>query len=445
MKTTAPQLTQTMAVYKETIQGLDNLDLTNVKPTKKSITRLIRLVERIPDARLANKITYPLSEIIIIAFIATLAGFEGWTEMALYGEENISWLKKFLPLKNGIPSSDTFKRVFSLINPKMLELTTVKFLTDYMDRIQHTLEETNQEDPKSISLICVDGKEERGTGRYSGTEKKIPNIQTLHILDASNEICLYSELIEKKTNEIPTAQRILQSIQLRNTIVTFDAMNTQKKTIACIVEGKGDYIGALKGNHSTMHTEIKEYFTDKKKAEIKKRGTKFHQTIEKAHSQVETRSYYLTNSIGWFEDLEDWAKLKGFLCYEKEIYNTITGKTSIECRYYIVSLTDVHICAQALRGHWAVENKLHWHLDVSMNQDAQTTMDRNAFANLSLMNKMALSFLKLAKPIIKKGKLSIKTLRKFFMGHTEEYLTTVLTTLDEEHLTEALLPAKKKG
>jgi len=424
--------------YKEIITS-SGISVDDYSPPKKTMKRFIRLLKGVEDIRIEKMTCYPLHEIVVIAFLAVLSGASDWEGIELFGRARIKWLSKFLKLENGISSHDTFRRVFSLINTEQLQKATVLFLMENMEKIRKSLKIGNG----SKRLICVDGKEQRGTGRKYGSSGELRNLQTLHVYDASNGICLFSQPIDAKTNEIPTAQEILKDMQLKDCIISFDALHTQKKTIELIAKQKGDYVGALKGNHEIFAGEVAQYFTEETLKNIKKEGINYYKSLEKAHSQVETRRFYLCTSIHWFADKKDWISLKGFVCYEKTIYNTITGNETKETRYYITSLTDVELCAEAIRGHWSVENQLHWQLDYSFNEDDNTTTDKNAFNNLSMLNKLSLTLLKLAQPLMQKKKISIRSMRKVFGWSTEESVAMILNAFDDETLLNALENAKK--
>jgi predicted transposase YbfD/YdcC len=433
---TVAKICRPIAEYKDIIMST-GISVDDYNPPKKTMKRFIRLLKNVEDKRIAAMTDYPLHEILLIAFLAVLAGAFGWDEISRFGTIKKKWLQKFLALENGIPSHDTFRRVFSLVDPAQLEKATVFFLTENMEKIKKSLKISEG----SKRLICIDGKEQKGTGRKYGTDSALRNLQTLHVYDASNGICLCSKPIDSKTNEIPTAQEILKDMQLKDAIVTFDAMHTQKKTIEIIAENKGDYVGALKGNHEVFESEVKDYFSENCKRKIREKETNYYKTLDKSHSQVETRHFYFTSSISWFEDRKKWKKLKGFICYEKSIYNTITGKESKEIRYYITSLNDVELCADAIRGHWSVENQLHWHLDYNFNEDDNTTTDKYAFNNLSILNKMVLLLFKLAQPLM--NNVSIRQIRKSFSWATQDGLSLLLNVFDEETLIQELENANK--
>lgn len=422
--------------YKEIIKST-GITLDTYSPPKKTLQRFVRLFKQISDKRIEGMIDYPLVEIVLIAFLAILCNASTWFEIEIFGQQKEKWLKKVLKLENGIPSHDTFRRVFALIDPLQMEITTVSFLMENMNSIKKSL---NIKD-SGPRLICVDGKEEKGTGRKYGTSEEIRNLQTLHVFDASSEICLFSRSIDKKTNEIPVAQELLKTLQLKDCIVSFDALHTQKDTIEIIVEQKGDYIGALKGNQANLSSDAESLFTTEVKAKIKSDGINYYESSEKSHGQVEKRCFYMHKAKQRFNGKQSWKNLRNFICYEKYMCNIITGKETIEIRYYITSLRDVELCAESIRGHWSVENKLHWHLDYSFNEDDNTTMDKNAFNNFSLLTKMALSLHKLAQPLM--GNHSIRATKKGFGWDVEGSISQVLNSFDDNAIKNALENAQK--
>lgn len=400
-------------------------------PSKIVMRRFLRLFRQVDDSRLNGMIDYPLEEIILIVFLAILGNASTWTEISLFGKSKMKWLKNFMKLKNGIPSHDTFRRVFSLIETEQLQRATVTFLLENLSAIKKSLKIKND----GLRQICIDGKEQRGTGRKYNYDEKIRNLQTLHVYDASNEICLYSKAIEEKTNEIPVAQEILKTMDLKGCIVTFDALHTQKNTINTIVEQKGDYIGGLKGNQGILQKEADGTFTQELLASLRNTDA-FYETTEKAHGKLEVRRFYLAKAKHRFNGVIEWSNLRHFVCYEKYLCDVIDGSESTEVRYYITSLRDVETCAQAIRGHWGVENNLHWHLDYSLMEDMNSTLDKSAFNNLSLINKMVLSLCKLAQPIM--GNVSIRIIRKQFSWKYEQTLAQLLSCFDAEAIQGAL-------
>lgn len=432
------QIIKPILEFRELIEGSE-ITISEAKPPKKVIKKFVHILKEVPDPRVEGMIEYPLYEILLLAFLAVLGNAANWKEMEIFGEMKYRWLQKFVPLKNGIPSHDTFRRVFSLLDSKAFEEATVLFLCENMFALRKALGAKKD----SLRHICIDGKEQRGSARKKYGSEDTRNLQTLHVYDASNGICLASRPIEDKTNEIPVAQEYLRYCNLKETLVTFDAMHTQVQTIQLIAERGGQYLGALKGNQGVAFEEIGIYFSDEEKKKIREAGTHYYEFKEKAHSQIETRRFYLSTSIGWFEDRKKWAGLKGFICYEKTIYQLASEKTTKEIRYYITSLTDVDLCAQAVRSHWDVENRLHWHLDRVFEEDDNLTADKNTFNNWSILNKMVLSIMKLAQPLQPKG-TSIRQLRKKFGWGLEQSLSTILNTFDNDTILEAVSKANVK-
>lgn len=425
-----------IASYSELISDLDiSFENTETNPPKAVIRRFVHVFKDISDTRVQAMIDYPLIEIILVAFLAVLGGASTWLQIESFGRVKKRWLKKFIPLKNGIPSHDTFRRVFSLMDTSELQKATVEFLIRNINAIKKVLP-----DPKdTYRHLCIDGKEQRGTGRKYDTDEKIRNLQTLHIYDSTNEICIYSEAINEKTNEIPVAQEALMRMDIKGCVITFDAMHMQKTTVEIIRDKKAEYVGGLKGNQAGLLEEAIPYFgEDDLLAYYKDKGD-YYETSEKAHGQIETRKYYLVRPTKR-KLIKEWFGLKAFVCCIKTIEKVNTGKTTTEIRYYAASTDDVELCAEAIRGHWSVENKLHWQLDYSMYEDDNTTMDKKAFNNLSLMNKMALTLYKLMKPMIKVS--SIRGLRQIFGWEYDASLSLLVTLFDENLIAEALLSAK---
>lgn len=426
-----------IAEFTDIIKEYGILADENLMPSNKVVKRFIRLAKKVPDARMAGMIEYPLKEILLVAFFAVLSGMDNWSEIAMFGRARTPWLKKFLKFNNGVPSHDTFQRVFSLIDPAVLQGLTVDFLMENMNRIKASLGIKES----GVRLINIDGKQANGTGRTRSKNGAFPNLQTLNIYDSSSGICLSMKNIDKKTNEIPAAQEALLLLDIKGALLTCDALNTQKKTIEIIKERKGNYVCALKLNHQTFYKDVNDYFTDEKLREIRKSETDFITSIDKAHSQIERRNFYLTEDIKWFPEKGQWKGLKAFVCYEKIITDTTTGNVTKERRLFISSITDAALCAEAIRGHWAVENRLHWHLDASFGDDYDMTTDKNAYQNFSLFRKMALTLLKMAQPFMK---LSIIGMRKMIGIEYKISLGQILGTLDETHLEKALREANAK-
>lgn len=405
-------------------------------PPKRVIRRFLRVFRKVDDQRAQGMIDYPLEEIVLIAFLAILGNASTWTEIERFGKVKERWLRKFIRLKNGIPSHDTFRRVFSLIDTEQLQEATVAFLLENLSAIKKALGISPTDGRRHL---CVDGKEQRGSGRKYNTPDEVRNLQTLHIYDASNEICIYSEAISSKTNEIPVAQEALKKLNIRGCVITFDALHMQKDTVAVIRDSKAEYVGGLKGNQSGLLEEAAAYFNERELLDYYKSRGDYFDITEKSHGKIEKRMYYLVRPTKR-KIIKEWKGLKSFICCIKTMTSPADNTEKTEIRYYASSIDDTELAAEAIRGHWSVENGLHWHLDHSFQEDDNTTMDKTAFHNFSLINKMALSLCKLAKPVT--GSPSIRILRKSFGWGFEEMLSLVLLSFDEIQISSALKSAK---
>ena len=222
-------------------------------------------------------------------------------------------------------------------------------------------------------------------------------------------MCVASEMIHDKTNEIPTIPVILKRLNIKDSIITWDALNTQKDNVKAVINGKGDYVVALKSNQPNFYDEVVLYFDDKRLDTIKAGNSKsaYLKTIEKSHSSSIKYEYFQTEDISWFEDLKSWKGLKSIGLVKKTILKN--GKETVEKRYYISSLyLNIKLFSNAIRKHWSVENKLHWQLDFTFKQDNNTTLNKKALFNLQIIKKLALALLNKVKNIYD---MSLKGLR----------------------------------
>lgn len=354
---------------------------------------LLEKLEYIEDPRQKKKIKHKLSDVVGIVLFATLGNANEWEEIADFAELHEELLRKYFELSNGIPSHDTIQRVMGLISPEVIQ-----GLVNEWNELA-----SKEEGEKLKKILNIDGKTMRG----NGNKNKKPN----HIVSAWSKedgFCLGQVKVEEKKNEIAAIPELLNKINIKNHIVTIDAMGTQKKIVEQIKNQKGDYVLAVKGNQGTLHQDLIDYFAEEEflKGIINQGGYK--KTVEKAHNQIEIREYYQTSDIKWLTNKEKWVGLKSI-----GIVRTTTkkeDKESIEIRYYISSLkTEIELFAKAARGHWAIES-MHWHLDVTFKEDANTTLDKVCAQNLNILRKWSLTILEL----LDVGKKNVSLKRKRF-------------------------------
>ena len=357
------------------------------------LREFIHLFDGVVDSRIKAKCKYSTKFIVVITFLAILDIRETWQEIADFAEDKKDFLSKFIEYPDTLPVHDTYMRVFAKINSESLEKVIVSFLSECINKVVKENIEKNSED---FDHLAIDGKALRLSGRKYNYEDKVPNCQLMHFFDVSNQQCIKSVVISEKTNEIPIAQQILPTLDIKNKIVTADAMNCQKKTVEVIINGKGHYVLAIKGNHSEFHQDIESHFKDKLDS-IKDTKDYYKMEIEKNHNQVETREFFRVDADSFYQQ-DDWLNLKSIVCYKKKIYHTLSGKNSCEYRYFISDLKDTKLIALAIRGHWSIENQLHYPLDAFFHEDANRTMNKVANNNFSILRKMVNSLLVLIAP-----------------------------------------------
>ncbi|MBR0074711.1 MAG: ISAs1 family transposase [Synergistaceae bacterium] len=437
-----PKINRTIAAIKQVLQAGEILPEFGKRTTKKATQYLLKLFSNLDDSRMQGMIIYPLNYIILIAFLAILGGADTWQEIHDFGQEKRNWLKKFLDVKKlGIPSHDTFCRVFGLINHLQLQERVVDALRNNLELIKRSLHIDNSND--EYRHLCIDGKEENGTGRkyQSSRKSEIKNLQTLHVFDSSSQICLFSQEIDEKTNEIPVAQEILQTIDLTNTICTFDSMHMQRKTIEIIHNNHGHYVGGLKGNQAGLQEVAascfpKELLTKMRKSR-KRKNPVYINEYESSHGKWVVSWDYFLVPVPENEQTGKWAGLSSFVMCQKYICpkNLHDEESTTETRFYATDLTDLTLIAEAIRSHWLVE-QFHWQLDMSFSEDDNSTMNRNAFENLSLLIKLCLHLFILMKDV-KKG-VSVKRMRKMAAWNFEQTLEEMLRYFNIEMITQTL-------
>jgi predicted transposase YbfD/YdcC len=369
---------------------------THVKAIKKHFAEL-------KDPRIDRKKLHSLSDILIIAICAVICGAEEWSEIELFGKAKKKWFKSFLQLPNGIPSHDTFARVFSRLNPAEFHKCFLSWL-DYL------------KSSTSLDIIAIDGKTVRNSFDKASSKAAI------HMVSAwsSNNSCVLGQVkVDEKSNEITAVPKLLEVLELTDCIVTMDAMGCQKEHATTITSKGGDYIFALKGNQGHFHEEVKSFCEDAINSDFDGIDQKSFQTTEKGHGRIDIRRYHLITDLSWSKKAGEWCGLRAVGLVRST--RKIEGKETNETRIYCTSLTDAKAFARGVRRHWNVENQLHWVLDVAFKEDKCRIRKDNAPENFSILRHIALNQLKKEKSI----KNGIKS-KRLKAGWDEQYLLQVL-------------------
>ncbi|MBC8161938.1 MAG: ISAs1 family transposase [Roseiflexaceae bacterium] len=366
---------------------------------------LRRAFGSVADPRVARTREHELLDVFTIAICAVICGADSWTDMELFGNAKRAWLGRFLLLPNGIPSHDTFSRVFARIDPAQFQACFLAWVQTLVAR-------------SDGQVVAVDGKTLRHSGDTTGGHAPI------HMVSAwatDNHVVLGQLKVNAKSNEITAVPALLRLLDLTDCIVTVDALNCQTATASQIVAQDADYVLALKGNHPRLYAEVVTTFTDARATHFRDvaHGTTIQ--TEKGHGRIETRQAWLITDPAYLQYLDSrgvWPQLRaiGMVEAERQIGTTLSRAT----RYYLVSFTDVAQFAHAVRAHWGIENQLHWTLDVAFAEDASRVRADHSAENFAVLRHIALNLLK-QHP----AKLSIKS-KRHKAGWDDTFLYTVL-------------------
>lgn len=324
---------------------------------------------------------YPLEEILFLSISAVVSGSDSWTTICTFGQIKLDWLRKFYPYKNGIPSHDVLGKLFARLDDKEF----AKCFSSWVNSISELTEG---------EVVAVDGKTIRRSG--DGALGKSP----LHVVSAyasGNRVCLGQEAVSEKSNEITAIPELLKVLDIKGCTVTIDAMGCQKKIAKQILDNKADYILMVKDNQKELKEQVEHLF----KITAAVSDTQY----DVGHGRAETRVCEVIDDLRFLDVSEEWDGLKSVVKVQSERYDKKTGKVSHQDRYYISSLpADAKYMNNAVRKHWAIENNLHWSLDVIFKEDESLKKKGNSALNYGLMAKMALVLIekettpKLSKP-----------------------------------------------
>jgi len=366
---------------------------------------LIEHFSAIDDPRIDRSKLHKLIDILVIAICATICGAEGWEDFELFGNCKLDWFKSFLELPNGIPSHDTFRRVFARLDP-------TQFQQAFLDWVRSVTRLTEGQ------VIAIDGKQLRRSHDSAAGKSAI---QMVSAWAEENRLVLGQVRVDEKSNEITAIPELLRMLEISGCIVTTDALGCQTEIAAAIIGKQADYVLAVKGNQGNLFEDVVGYFDWALQNRFNETSYTVDETVDGDHGRVEVRRCYASDDIEWLRRKAEWKGIRSIVLIESQ--RSVGGQqTSREQRYYISSLeADAKQLNRAIRGHLSIENSLHWVLDIAFREDDSRIRKDYGPENMATLRHIALNLLKQDKSI----KVGIKSKRKN-AGWDERYLLKVL-------------------
>jgi predicted transposase YbfD/YdcC len=293
------------------------------------------------------------------------------------------------------------------------------------------------EDEAERPIIALDGKTTKGSKRNKTDRDAVKAMHTVSAWSTDYGLCLAERVVAEKTNEIPAVREVISMLNISGSVLTWDALNTQRDTVALVKAKRGDYVGALKKNQQAFYEDVSLYFDGDTFRALERSVKTYVKTVDKEQSAVAIREYYLTTDIEWLSQRNEWDGLAAIGCARRTLH-TMSGEESEETRYFIASISDVNLFARAVRSHWQVENNLHWQLDYTFKDDQNTTMEKHGARNLQTMKRVALAILTVCQPLFPKR--SVKRMRYGLSLDFERDIESMFKVLNANALRPLLIP-----
>jgi predicted transposase YbfD/YdcC len=360
--------------------------------------------KELPDHRQPGKVIYPLDEVLLLCLLAVLAGADGFTDIARFGVKKLDLLRRFRPFADGTPPHDTLGDIFASLDPHAFQRCFVGWVA--------ALTKTPAE------VIAIDGKTLRRSYQKKGANEPIHMVSAFA---ARQRIVLAQVKVSEKSNEIVAIPALLDMMEIEGAVVTIDAMGCQRAIAKKIIDKKADYIIALKGNQGSLRADVEAFAIEQKANNFRDCKVSRHQSVDGDHGRIETRKYTVIHDVAWLQERHNWPGLKGVVMVDS--LRESDGKTQRETRFYITSLT---LLAAALgpmvRDHWAVENGLHWVMDMMFRDDECRIRTEHAPANFTTLRHMAQNLYRKSP-----AKDSMRLKRKT-AAWDDEYLASLIAT-----------------
>ena len=377
-------------------------DATDIE-TLFETTVFLDYFKELPDPRQAGKVVYRLDELLLLSLLAVLAGADTFCDIARFGEKKLDLLRRFLPFENGAPTHDRIGEIYAALDPAALQ----RCFAAWAARLTNS----------PVEVIEIDGKTLRGSGG-----KRKDSRAAIHVVSAfaaRHRLVLAQTKVAEKSNEITAIPALLDMLSIEGAVVTIDAMGCQRAIVQKIIDKKAHYIIALKGNQGTLLADVELFVTEQKANGFKHCRATTHQSVDADHGRIETRRYSVIHDVDWLQARHGWPGLKGVIIVESR--RETGDKIETETRLYITS-TDypAAIAGPMTREHWAIENGLHWVMDMTFRDDECRVRTEHAPANFATVKHMAQNVMRLAP-----SKDSMR-LRRKTAAWDDEYLASMI-------------------
>jgi predicted transposase YbfD/YdcC len=356
----------------------------------------------LPDPRQRGKVMYPLDEVLLLCLLAVLAGAEAITDIARFGDKKLDLLRRFRPFRDGTPSHDHLGDILATVDAEAFQSRFVGWVAALTGA--------------PADVIAIDGKTSRRSHQKAGGKAAIHMVSAFA---ARQRLVLGQVKVADKSNEIVAIPKLLEMMAIEGAVVTIDAMGCQRDIARKIVDKKADYVLALKGNQGTLRADVELFANEQKSKDFNDTRISRHNTVDGDHGRIETRTTTVIHDVDWLRDRHDWPGLKAVVMVDS--IRELTDKIERETRFYITSLNaPAEQMGAIVRSHWAVENSLHWVMDMVFRDDECRVRTENAPANFTTLKHMAHNLLRRAP-----GKDSLR-LRRKVAAWDDDFLASVI-------------------
>lgn len=357
----------------------------------------------LPDPRQPGKVVYPLEEVLLLCLLAALGGAETFVDIALFGEKKLALLRRFRPFRDGTPSHDQLGDIFATLDAGKFQRCFVSWVASLTGA--------------AADVIAIDGKTLRRSYQKKGAKAPIHMVSAFA---ARQRLVLGQVKVAEKSNEIVAIPALLDMMEIEGAIVTIDAMGCQREIARKIVDKKADYVLALKGNQGSLREDVEVFAAEQKANGFKDAKVTRDQTVDGDHGRIETRTCTVFHDVAWLKKRHDWPSLNGVVMVESK--REIGDKIEQETRFYITSLVWLaHQLGPVIRSHWAIENGLHWIMDMTFRDDECRIRTEHAPANFTTLKHMAHNLIRKAA-----GKHSFRLKRKI-AAWDDDFLASLVT------------------